>query len=67
MPEWKRVSSPLSISLSSTGRDSPRWKVFVPRAADSGFTLNSLIVFHAPQDGHFPYHFGLSYPQSPHR
>ena len=24
-------------------------------------------VFHAPQDGHLPYHFGLSYPQSPHR
>ena len=41
--------------------------VFVPRAAETGFSLNSLMVFHAPQDGHLPYHFGLSYPQSPHR
>ena len=48
------------MSPSRVGRDVPRTKLVVPRAADGAAGLNSLMVFHAPQDGHFPYHFGDS-------
>ena len=58
--ERKRASSPVSMSPSRVGRDAPRTKLVVPRAADGAAGLNSLMVFHAPQDGHFPYHFGDS-------
>ena len=39
-------------------------RAFVAGAVFEASFISSFIVFHSPQDGHFPYHLGDSYPHS---
>ena len=61
-----RVSDSASISLTA----SARWRrpagrlPLVPPVGDAGATRSSTSVFHAPQAGQRPSHFGASAPHS---
>src|SRR5574344_207652 len=67
-PEIVRFSSPVSIEDKSIGLEPPlsmnERPLEVFALSGSLLIISSPIVLHAPQEGHFPIHFGLSAPQS---
>ena len=60
-PVLIRLNFSSRTALSGCGRTKLRTGVF---AADSGTCISSAKVFHAPQFGHLPSHFGLTVPHS---
>ena len=62
-PVENRGKSSVAIAAMGRGGSASMPPVIPLRSSVGGAAISSAMVFHAPQPGHFPIHFGVPYPQ----